>query len=407
MYEYEKLCYIFATLKNINKIKLTNINTNMKNIKFFALLICFSLQMVSFVANAQTITPIQIAKGMSSSLPAQYLVITNVTDWNSFKAAMGYAVNNFTEKEIDFSQYEVIVVIDQMRSNGCWDMNITRVTEYANYIDITVTIKMPGIGSMCPQVIVQPYHIIKIPASNKNIAFNGRVTFIKPTSFTLQGTVVPFVYHGNPSLDALFTVTACLYPVPEPGNPDPVRAILRSTPLYTTTAVRYDGATHYIPGTPKYPAFYDRTGNPPANATGWELIERTQYPVNATALLPGENPEGVGIGLYTFHNVAPGNYVLVLSRAGYIPRFAKISVSSGDNTLLGHLQMIGGDINGDFNVDIPNITEISKRIGIAFGDAGYDAKYDLNGNGEIELSDISLVKFYHSVMRESDIEAKE
>jgi hypothetical protein len=208
------------------------------------------------------------------------------------------------------------------------------------------------------------------------------------TCFTLRGTVFPLV-HVRASIDRLFPVTAALYAVPRSTVRDPIGVIRRSTPLYTGQATYYDGST-YIAGTPKYPGRQGRTDNP-GLPIDWSRIHKTPGPVNDTPVTPGEIPTAP-VGLYTLYDVQPGDYVLMVSRAGYIPRFAKITVSG--NTLLGHRELIGGDVDQSLFIGGEDISLINKYNGNAQGDEKYDPAYDTNGNAEIEDADISLVKYY-------------
>ena len=118
----------------------------------------------------QEITFVKISAGFrgNGDVPAQY-VITNQTDWDR----MFY----YTNTEIDFSEYQVIAVFDQLRPNGCYSIKIIKVTEYANHIDVTAKNEY-NITGTCIQAFQQPSHIVIIPVSDKPITFNG----IPPTA---------------------------------------------------------------------------------------------------------------------------------------------------------------------------------------------------------------------------------
>ena len=206
---------------------------------------------------------------------------------------------------------------------------------------------------------------------------------------TIRGTVFPFVYNGDksPEFDALFSVTAELYSVPS-GEVDPVDSLFRSTPLYSTQAINYDGSI-FVEGTPKYPGTIPSVNNP-GLPISWARIGKKQGVVNNTLLVESEVPEKP-VGLYQFENIETGDYILVLSRDGYTPRFAKISVS--EDASLGHREFITGDVNGDMNIDVHDITPLLSRYA-SYGSPRYNPKYDLDANGEVGLSDISIILFY-------------
>jgi hypothetical protein len=218
--------------------------------------------------------------------------------------------------------------------------------------------------------------------------------------FTVRGTVFPLVFFDDEAIDTLFTIEVRLYIPPPPGTTDPPAYLRRFPWSYRTTAVHYDGSVH-VPGTPKYPGFSGSLVNPGA-PINWRIIGR-QPPegtvVDTTVLQLGEVPViqedlKAAVGYYTFTDVAPGNYILTLSRVGHVTRYAKVTVASGRTPFFEHRELIGGDVNGDLRVDAIDINSINSRLGIVYGDAGYDAMYDINGNSEIDAADLSLTKFF-------------
>jgi hypothetical protein len=219
--------------------------------------------------------------------------------------------------------------------------------------------------------------------------------------FTLRGTVFPLVHIRN-QIDRLFPVTAELYEVPRLTSRDPIGTILRATPLYKTSVTYYDG-TIYIPGTPKNPGRQGRSDNP-GLPIDWSRIGKTSGTVNNTVVAEGEIPT-VPLGMFTFFNVDPGNYVLVITRAGYIPRFTKINVAG--NKILGHREIVGGDVDESLFVDGTDIGLINARNGNVLGDDRYDSKFDINGNAEIDDTDISLVKYYQGFDHEAYLDTME
>jgi hypothetical protein len=203
----------------------------------------------------------------------------------------------------------------------------------------------------------------------------------------ISGTVFPFIYYNEPMFDTLFPVLARLYDAelllegPE--------TILLSEPLHIDTARYYEG-TKFVPNTPKYPGFLGRLENPGVDIN-WEALEFTRGTVDDTPLLKGEKPQ-LPIGLYRFNNVKKGDYVLVLSRAGYVTRFAKITVGN-DSEFLEHRELIPGDVSNDLMVDVSDLSTLNSMFS-NFGDPKYDPKYDLNGDLKIDMADLSIIKVY-------------
>jgi hypothetical protein len=130
-----------------------------------------------------TITPTLIAKRNdkepTDGISNENFVINDNTIWTNIKNLMDapyiaiglgnyYTENNFTETNIDFTNYTVIVVFDQIYTNGGHSIDITNITEYENNVIVTVENLQTGNGS---NVGTQPYHIVKIPKTIKPIVF--------------------------------------------------------------------------------------------------------------------------------------------------------------------------------------------------------------------------------------------
>jgi hypothetical protein len=144
------------------------------------------------------INPVLIGKGEITywegfTVPKR--VITSVEEWNELKTSMRNRVhepNTFDESDIDFSAYQVIAVFDEIRTSGGWSIDITGIVEYSDKIVVSVTNLKTG-GQTT--VMTQPYHIVKIPVSDKEIVFqkeddgyNGEPKEVSFTAYSLAGT---------------------------------------------------------------------------------------------------------------------------------------------------------------------------------------------------------------------------
>ncbi|MDL2315358.1 hypothetical protein LJC16_03760, partial [Bacteroidales bacterium OttesenSCG-928-C19] len=170
--------------------------------------------------------------------------------------------------------------------------------------------------------------------------------------YTVSGTVFPFVHFEGDEFDEfnkLFVVTANLYALPT--APNPFVELASSTPLYIDTLVLYDGSIH-VPGTPLNPGTIGLTNNPGVPIS-WNMVGKPIGTIDNTELTEGQVPES-NIGMYSFEGVPIGDYLLVISRAGYLTRYAKITVS-GDATL-GHRELLCGDVNSDNFVTISDLS---------------------------------------------------
>lgn len=121
---------------------------------------------------SQTITPVLIGKGhlnYNTIYSKQNVVITNNSDWQTLKTNFNSISNNittsFTETNIDFNNFEIIVAIDA--KNSSTSVDVTNIIENAD--NITVTIQNLQLG--LTQDVANPFHIVKIPKSTKTVVF--------------------------------------------------------------------------------------------------------------------------------------------------------------------------------------------------------------------------------------------
>lgn len=125
--------------------------------------------------NSSNVTYSEIIKGDNyngkDSNPKGNLVIKDQTTWNDVLSKMNLILPAnmiFPDTNIDFTKYQVIAVFDQVRNYGGYSIDITKITETRNRIIVKVEqLKPGGIAT----VITQPYHIIKMPKSDKKIVF--------------------------------------------------------------------------------------------------------------------------------------------------------------------------------------------------------------------------------------------
>ncbi|MEO6177845.1 MAG: protease complex subunit PrcB family protein [Flavobacterium circumlabens] len=99
------------------------------------------------------------------------LVIKDIKSWTTFLATINgqsQLTATFTETEIDFTKYQIIDVFDEIRHYGGYSVDITRIVENGNKIVIQVEhLKKGNIAT----VVTHPFHIIKMPRSNKKVIF--------------------------------------------------------------------------------------------------------------------------------------------------------------------------------------------------------------------------------------------
>ncbi|WP_430412611.1 protease complex subunit PrcB family protein [Kordia sp.] len=109
--------------------------------------------------------------GSSQGVDEQNLIINNESEWNAlitlFDAANDVS-STFTETDVDFTAFTVIVAIDQVRPNGGHLLDIA-VNANSENIVVTVTSLVPQ--GAATTVFTQPYHIVKIPKNTLPVIF--------------------------------------------------------------------------------------------------------------------------------------------------------------------------------------------------------------------------------------------
>ena len=73
--------------------------------------------------------------------------------------------NEFSETNIDFSAYIIIAIFLEVKGNG-WEVEVSSIEENTTNILVSKT-ETEAINS----VITQPFHIVKISTTNKEIVF--------------------------------------------------------------------------------------------------------------------------------------------------------------------------------------------------------------------------------------------
>ena len=209
------------------------------------------------------------------------------------------------------------------------------------------------------------------------------VTIIAPCN-TPFGTVFPFVYTGDATYDTKFVTTAKLYAMPPSTVVDKLGYIRKQTPLQTVRVEYYNCTTAtLIAGVPQHPGtmgLFNNAGMP----IQWHLLGYGGTPNNTT----GECPDAP-VGKYIFENVASGNYILELSRQGFLSCYAIVNVT-GSN-YIGHRELIGGDVNGDLIIDGKDVSATALK-NCPFGHPSYEWKYDLTGNKNIGDEDVNIIR---------------
>ncbi len=124
------------------------------------------------------ITPIEIGQGNIygdglEGIAQQNIVITDSNTWNSLMAMMNTVndvTSEFTEQEIDFTQWTILASFDQIRTTGGYSIEYSSISQ--NAIEIVATVDLNSPGEIVPMVITQPFVIVKIPNASLPIVFD-------------------------------------------------------------------------------------------------------------------------------------------------------------------------------------------------------------------------------------------
>lgn len=100
------------------------------------------------------------------------IVIRTESDWEYVKGKMN-SVNDVTTKfadsVINFEIDMVIACFDKVRSSGGYDLKIKDVKESETRIEVTILLTQPTGEST--SVMTQPFHLVKVPLSTKEVVF--------------------------------------------------------------------------------------------------------------------------------------------------------------------------------------------------------------------------------------------
>src|SRR5690554_1535356 len=122
----------------------------------------FIPQNIDFTTTGQGVIIVNIM-----TIEQQNTVITNQTEWNQFLESFPEATE-ISETNIDFNTFQIVVSIDEERGHtGHW-LEISEIMENENNITVTI---LNGEYDSGYTAISRPYHIVKIPKSDKPVVF--------------------------------------------------------------------------------------------------------------------------------------------------------------------------------------------------------------------------------------------
>jgi hypothetical protein len=94
----------------------------------------------------------------------QNLVIKSADEWKS-------KLGKDAPSTINFDDSMVIAVFDGQKSSGGSDIEIKKIVDHDNNIEVDVEETTPGSSCITTSVIDYPSHIVTIPQSDKSVSF--------------------------------------------------------------------------------------------------------------------------------------------------------------------------------------------------------------------------------------------
>ena len=101
------------------------------------------------------------------------IIISSKEEWKSFllKIDTTNKVSETFENAIDFSQDMIIVCIDKVRNTGGFSIEVIDTVNEGDTFLVKVKSTGPKPMDMVTSAIMQPYHIVKISTTSKEIKF--------------------------------------------------------------------------------------------------------------------------------------------------------------------------------------------------------------------------------------------
>jgi len=144
--------------------------------KIIALKMIFAVLLISFLVscgsgNDPNFPFTNIEQGTNSAITltndAQVFKITAQSEWDDFWSQHKADITPIPQQpSVDFAQYMVIAVIDNIHSSGGYFIEITQIKERLNRLAVFATRTEPGNGCVTAAVLTSPFHIVSLQRSD-------------------------------------------------------------------------------------------------------------------------------------------------------------------------------------------------------------------------------------------------
>lgn len=109
-------------------------------------------------------------KSYSGNSEKRNYVVKNSKEWNDLWIKK--IVDKRMVPYIDFDKDMIIAVFQGEKTTGGYSIEINRITEKENVIEVSILETSPGPGCMVTKMLTSPYHIVKLAKQTKEIKFN-------------------------------------------------------------------------------------------------------------------------------------------------------------------------------------------------------------------------------------------
>ena len=161
-------------MRDNDQVHFPNLSPEMRSIYFIALLFISSLSCtkdsVPFIPAPIGFT--EIAKGYiagKQNIPESCTLINNAVEWKDLITQMDLSMNvlaEINEQDIDFENYSVVALFLEVKGS-IWEVQIDEMMEFEHEIQLSTSEIQSFLSA-----ISQPYHIVKIPKTEKNLVLN-------------------------------------------------------------------------------------------------------------------------------------------------------------------------------------------------------------------------------------------
>lgn len=113
-----------------------------------------------------------VAKGYLSRIEQpRFEAIRDDLSWNAFWIAHAAGTPPIPAPEIDFQNQMVILAHRGVKPTGAYDIAITRIEPAGGELAVLIDVTDPGQGCPTTPVLTQPFHIVKLPRSDREVSF--------------------------------------------------------------------------------------------------------------------------------------------------------------------------------------------------------------------------------------------